>query len=268
MQKKAFKLGIIGYGNMSGAICRGILKSGMLRPEDIIVFDKSELSLKRATTNGLGVAKDNSDIAERAEYLMLAVKPQSAEEVFPDLYGKNNIIISIMAGIEREYIRERTGSSVARAMPNIPVVAGCGVTAIDCNEMALRDREFISNIFHCVGEVVETDEASMHAVTAVSGSGPAYFFMFIDAIARKGIELGLTAEISKKLAVQTALGAAAVAKDSELSLEELTRQVCSPGGTTIEAVRIFEAQGLFELTNKAMQACYDRSKDLSELKLK
>ena len=178
-------------------------------------------------------------------------------------------IISIMAGIKKNAIKNSFGLSavkVARCMPNLPCSIGSGVIGVDMSDFNnnIDDVEFISNVFNCIGTVLSIDESKMDAVTAISGSGPAYVFMFIESLVDAGVKYGLSRNEAKILAVQTLIGSAEMVERDEQPISELIGQVCSKGGTTIEAVKSLEDNNFRKVIEDAVSACVKRSKELSD----
>ena len=171
-----------------------------------------------------------------------------------------------MAGVTIQTLRSVVGekSPVARVMPNTPCRIGKGVCAVCFDKVSQEKRKFITTILSACGNVVETEERLFDAVTSVSGSGPAYVYMFLDGMIKGGINGGLTYETSKKLAVATLVGTALLADGTDESLESLTEKVCSKGGTTIEAVKLFREKGLEEILQEGIEACRKRSEALSK----
>lgn len=268
--KKQFKLGVIGCGFMAQSILKGVILSDFLHEKKIVVSDVSEENLENIEFLGVRTTIDNKYVAENSEFLLFAVKPQNFETVIESLDGfKPEKVISIMAGVKKNTIKNSFGVSVvkvARCMPNLPCSIGSGVLGVDMSdyERNLDDIEFISNIFNCLGTVLSIDESKMDAVTGISGSGPAYVFMFIDSLVDAGVKQGLTKDEAKILAVQTLIGAAEMVERDEQSVPELVKQVCSKGGTTIEAVKVLEENNFRGIINDAVAACVKRSKELSD----
>ncbi len=267
--KKLYKLGVIGCGFMAQAILKGVVDSDLIRAKKVIVSDPSEAALDKAIDLGVFATQDNAFLAENSEYVLLAVKPQNFADVCRELGGVYpEKVISIMAGVKRDKIKEAFGKNVkvARCMPNLPCSIGSGMMGVDMSDFDddQDDLEFISGVLGCLGTVLSTDESKMDAVTAVSGSGPAYVFMFIDALTEAGVGLGLTRDEASLLAVQTVLGSAEMAMHSETPVPELIKRVCSKGGTTIEAVKVLEENDFKGIINKAATACAERSRELSE----
>lgn len=268
--KKQFKLGIIGCGFMAQSILKGVILSDFLTERKIIVSDISHEKLSEVDFLGVQTTTDNVNVVQNSEFLLLAVKPQNFDDVVKSLHGvKPNKVISIMAGVKINKIKNALGASgvkVARCMPNLPCSIGSGALGVDMTDFNdnLDDLEFISNIFNCLGTVLSTDESKMDAITGISGSGPAYVFMFIDSLVDAGIKQGLSKDEAKILAVQTILGSAEMVERDEESIAELIKSVCSKGGTTIEGIKVLEEKSFRTIISDAVEACVNRSKELSE----
>ena len=269
--KKQFKLGIIGCGFMAHAIIKGICDKEFLRPKKIVVSDVDGDKLQGVADEfGINVTKDNRAVAEQSEYLLLAVKPQGFEEVAKQLSGVcPEKVISIMAGVKKATIKNSFGVGlikVARCMPNLPCACACGMMGVDMSDYNRNtdDIEFIYNLFSCLGEVLSTEESKLDAVTGISGSGPAYVFYFIDSLIDAGVKQGLSRDEAKLLAVQTVFGSCLMLSEDERSLPELISSVCSKGGTTIEAIKVFEEKNFRGVIDEAVGACVRRSKELSD----
>ena len=268
--KKRFKRGVIGCGFMARAILKGIVLSDFLSERKILVSDISEEQLDKVNELGVRVTTDNAYVAENCEYLLLAVTPQNFGEAVKSLgQVKPEKIISVIAGLKKNTIKNAFGTAavkVARCMPNLPCSIGGGIIGIDMEEKKKNqdDLEFINGVFNCLGTVLSVDESKMDAVAGVSGSGPAYTFIFIDSLVDAGVKHGLTRAEAKLLAAQTVLGAAEMVLRDEQTVSELIMQVCSKGGATIEAVKVFEEKGFRAIVSDAVEACVGRSKELSE----
>lgn len=269
--KKEYKLGVIGCGFMASAILRGAVLSDFLKAKKIIVSDPDISKIEKMGEElGVTVSDSNKYVAENCEYLLFAVKPQTFPVVAKELEDCcPQKIISIMAGVRREKIKNMLGvgfHKVARCMPNLPCSVGSGMMAVDMSDFNddTADTEFIYNLFNCMGQVLSTDESKLDAVTGISGSGPAYVFLFIDSLVDAGIKQGLTADEAKLLAVQTVIGGAEMVVHSEKPLTELIMNVCSKGGTTIEAIKVFEENNFRGIVSDAVAACVRRSEELSE----
>lgn len=269
--KKQYKLGVIGCGFMASAILRGAVLSDYLKAKKIIVSDTSIEKLENMGQElGITVSDSNRYVAENSEYLLFAIKPQTFPEVAKELEGIcPNKVISIMAGVKKAKIKNSLGVGVikvARCMPNLPCSVGSGMMAVDMSDFNsdTDDIEFISKLFNCMGEVLSTDESKLDAVTGISGSGPAYVFMFIDSLIDAGVKQGLTKDEAKLLAVQTVVGGADMVIHSDKPLNELIMSVCSKGGTTIEAVKVLEENNFRGIISDAVAACVRRSEELSK----
>lgn len=269
--KKHYKLGVIGCGFMAKAILKGVVLSDFLSGRKIIVSDVNESNLDEIYDDlCVNTTKDNREVAENSEYLLFAVKPQSFLEVAQQLDGIcPDKVISIMAGVKKAYIKNSLGVGrikVARCMPNLPCSIGSGMMGVDMSDFNKNpnDTEFITKLFDCLGQVLSVSEDKMDAVTGISGSGPAYVFMFIDSLIDAGVKQGLTRDEAKVLVIQTVIGGAEMVQNSQKPLSELIMNVCSKGGTTIEAVKVFEQNNFRGIISDAVEACVARSKELSE----
>lgn len=259
-------LGVIGFGNMAYAIINGVLTKNVLDAQDICVYDVDEAKRNVAKQKNLCVADSLQELADCSKYLLFSVKPQSFPDVAKSFSLSNQIIISIMAGVKKEKLSKLTRGGVARVMPNTPALVGEAMCAVDCGGLFDDQKSFIIKVLSSIGKVIEVEEKEMDAVTAVSGSGPAYVFRFIKAMADAGEKLGLSPDTARLLATQTVLGAAKLAMNADQPLNDLIQSVCSKGGTTIEAMNVFnEGDALENLVDRAMVACYHRSEELSRL---
>ena len=211
--KKLYKLGVVGCGFMARAILKGVVGSDFIRAKKVVVSDPSDEALDWAIDLGIVGTQNNAFLVENSEYVLLAVKPQNFADVCRELEGVYpDKVISIMAGVTRDKIKSAFGrnAKVARCMPNLPCSIGSGMMGVDMSDFNddQDDLEFINGVLGCLGTVLSTDERKMDAVTAISGSGPAYVFMFIDALTEAGVNLGLTHDEASLLAVQTVMGSA------------------------------------------------------------
>ena len=220
----------------------------------------------------VSVSQDNATAVADADVIILAVKPQVMADAIASIaaivQATGAVSISIAAGVTIATMQERLGSEAAiiRCMPNTPALLGCGASALYANSRASeRQKSYAQTIMGAVGITswLET-EAEIDAITALSGSGPAYFFLFMEAMIEAGIELGLKPDTATAMAKQTALGASRMALESDVDLIELRRRVTSPGGTTERAVKSFEQNGIRTLVQKAMQAASDRAKEMAK----
>ncbi|MCD8206189.1 MAG: pyrroline-5-carboxylate reductase [Clostridia bacterium] len=267
--KKLYRLGVIGCGVMADAVLRGVTLSDFIRAKKVVVSDKDEEKLSSARDLGIEACTDNRFVAENSEYLLIAVKPQNFEEVAEDIAAvRPEKVISIMAGVKKATVRGAlgVGVKVARAMPNLPCTIGSGMIAVDMYDFgrSFDDTEFITKLFDCMGTVMSCPEEKMDAVTGISGSGPAYVFMFIDALIDAGVKQGLKREEARLLAVQTVMGAAEMIQREDAPMSDFVAKVCSKGGTTVEAVKVLEDEGFRSVVNEAVAACVKKAEELSK----
>ncbi|MFM1897549.1 MAG: Pyrroline-5-carboxylate reductase [Pseudomonadota bacterium] len=262
-------IGFIGAGNMAGALIRGLLQQGVpagrIRAADIDATKLEELSRECGIGSG-----DSRSVTRVSRVLVLAVKPQVMQQVCGGLKADlqpGTLVISIAAGITLAHLQRWLGQETAlvRCMPNTPALVGCGASALfAAATVDSRQRTLAQAVLDAVGiSLWLTRESDMDAVTALSGSGPAYFFLLMEAMQVAGRELGLDDDTARRLTLQTALGAARLAANSPLDSAELRRQVTSPGGTTERAIGVFEQGGLRELVSKALGAARQRSEELA-----
>ncbi len=264
-------LGFIGAGNMASAIIGGLLAEGY-PAERIWATDPSAEKLQQMQAEwGINTTADNEEAVSQVEVLVLAVKPQILGQVCRDLQAavaaSRPLVISIAAGIMAESLERWLGSDTAlvRCMPNTPALVQTGASGLYANDnVSDQQQQRAEQILSAVGMAVWVDrEELLDSVTAVSGSGPAYYFMVMEAMIAAGEAQGLDRDTSTRLTLQTALGAARMALASDVDPAELRRRVTSPRGTTEKAVESFEAGGLRELFREAMDACAERSKSLA-----
>lgn len=262
--KYNYKLGIIGAGNMAKAIANGIVDSKLIEVDKIIATDPfADLGI-----NGVVTYKENEKILTECEYILLAVKPQIfsqiAEEIGKKCKAKH--IISIMAGITYNGIKKYfENANVTRVMPNTPCKLKLGMTAIRKNDdIPVDEKEFVKSIFDSIGKTIYLEEELFHAVTAVSGSGPAYVYMFIEGMINSGVAMGMSYEDSKLCVLQTFAGSIGMLENATESISKLIDAVCSKGGTTIQAVDSFKQDNLYEIIDKAMIKCRNRSEELGK----
>lgn len=268
-----YDLGIIGAGNMAEAIARGVIRSALLRPDQIIAADVSP-ARRQVFCDQLGVraVESNADAARYARTVLLSVKPQQMAEALATVGGAmrpDALIVSIAAGTPTEFIErhlgEREKPRVVRAMPNTPMLVGEGMTALAAGANATPDDvRRARKIFESAGAVIEVTESLMNAVTALSGSGPAYFFYLAEHMIAAGEKMGLTREQARTLAARTAAGAAKMLVESSDAPDELRRKVTSPGGTTEAAIRHMDANGIAKVVQDAILAAERRGKELSK----
>ena len=269
---QAAKLAFLGAGNMSGSIIGGLLAKDV-PAENIIATRRSEERLAELKSQfGIITSSDNNDAVAKSDVVILGVKPQMMQdlcnEIREQVQKSKPLIVSVAAGLKSETLERWLGGDVAvvRTMPNTPSLLGCGASGLYANSKVTDiQKELSEKLMQAVGLALWVDEEEqMDAVTAVSGSGPAYFFLAMEALQKAGESVGLSAEVAEKLAIQTALGAARMASESEYDAAELRRRVTSPGGTTEQALNTFNEGGLTELYEKAVKAAANRGKELAE----
>ena len=272
MQQQHHRLGFIGAGNMASSLIAGLIADGV-DPGSIDVSDVNQAALDRLKDrHHINPHQDNLDVAAVADVLILAVKPQLLQtvvgEMAPLLRERRPLIISIAAGVTSDTLARWIGDhpSIIRTMPNTPAMVQCGATGLFAREgVTDQHRSTAESILRAVGLTVWVNqEVALDAVTALSGSGPAYFFLLMEAMEDAGVALGLDRETARLLAQQTALGAGRMAIESEDPPKELRRKVTSPGGTTEQAISCFEGGGFASLVHQAMKAAAIRSKELSQ----
>lgn len=261
------KFGIIGIGVMGQAILSSIVGKCVLHTEEIALYDVLQEKLQPYSLQGYKVCSTPQELIDSTEYVLIAIKPQHFDS-FADsiIANENNVFISIMAGKTLNTIATKISGSnaIARVMPNTPCQIGKGICAVCYKNCSLDNEKFVSTILATCGETIKIDEEYFDAVTSVSGSGPAYVYMFLNGMINGGINGGLSYEQSKKLAINTLIGASMLAKQSTESLSTLVDKVCSKGGTTIEAVNVYREGKLEELIGQGIDACRKRSAELSK----
>ena len=266
------QIGMIGTGNMGSAILRGIVDADYVKPSQLIVFDVSKRRMREISEDipGLKTAMDCRDVAENADLIILAVKPLYMQEVInelrPAIHGK--AVLSIAAGWTVDMLEEAlrgTGASWMRVMPNTPAMVGEGMTALcDDTTFSQEDFEFAKGIFDSLGKTKILPERLFDGVTAISGSSPAYVYMLIEAMADAGVREGIPRNYAYEMAAQSVLGSALMVLSSGTHPAALKDAVCSPGGTTIEAVAALEKNGFRNAVMEAMKACADKSREMSK----
>lgn len=262
------KIGFIGNGNMGGAIIGGILEHKLVQPQDIIVSDINENGLRlSAEKYGVRTSTDNK-AAAAADVLFLAVKPNVVYKVIDeikDTVSSQTLIISIVAGQTIKKLTDAFGKDIklVRVMPNTPALVGEAMSGIVPNQNVNdAEKEIVLNIFNNIGKGELVDEHMMDAVTGISGSSPAYVFMFIEAMADAAVQGGLPRAKAYTFAAQAVLGSAKMVLATGKHPGELKDMVCSPSGTTIDAVAVLENESFRGSVMKAVKACIDKSKSL------
>lgn len=263
-----YKVGFVGLGNMGYAIARGLLKT--LNPIEIAFYDTDDDKCSSISKElDILLCKDNLEIAKNSKYIILAIKPQIYGACISQIKNNLNpesVIISIAPGITIESLKESLGyeTKIVRVMPNTPslVNEGMSVLSFSDDEFTLEERSDVEDIFKSCGQIETIDEQYMDAIVPISGSSPAYIYMMIEALADGGVNLGLPRKLSYKLAAQTVLGSAKMVLETGSHPAELKDAVCSPGGTTIAAVRSLEKTGFRSSIIEAMSEAYDKTQKL------
>lgn len=265
------RLAFIGGGNMAEALLRGILAADRIRPEEILATDVREERLAYLkNTYRIAISSDNASAASQAETVLLAVKPQNMDRALAELkgtVGEAQLLVSIAAGIATTTIAAHFPHPVrvVRVMPNTPALVLEGVSALARGRHATsQDMETTRQLFEAVGKVVVVDESLMDAVTGLSGSGPAYVFLIIDALADAGVKVGLSRDVAVALAAQTVRGSARLVLETGKHPGELKDMVTSPGGTTIAGLHALEQGAVRAALINAVEAATRRSQELGK----
>lgn len=263
------KVGFIGCGNMAKAMISGIIKSGQCKASDITAFDVYAAGLQAAAKDlGINAAQDNKHVARSADIIVLAVKPQFYENVITDIKDtvtEKSIIVTIAPGQTLKQLEQWFGKTVktVRTMPNTPAMVSEGMTAVCCNKAVTEDElKTVRSLLNSFGKSEVVAEYMMDAVVAVSGSSPAYVFMLIEAMADAAVMGGMPRPAAYTFAAQAVLGSAKMVLETGKHPGELKDMVCSPAGTTIEAVRVLENAGFRSAVIEAMDACIERSRNM------
>ena len=267
----ATTIGFIGYGNMAQAIAKGVVNAGFVKSSDIFITDVDP-GKKQLAEEEMGFISTYSaeQIACEADVLILAVKPHQYKEVIHDFKGKmckNTIVVSIAAGLTINTLESYFDEPVklVRTMPNTPAMVGVGMTAIMPNlHMEVSDIELIETIFSSFGKAEIVEESLIEAVIVTSGSSPAYVYMMIEAMIQGGMNEGMTRSMATRFASQAVSGAAKMVLETKIAPNDLRGAVCSPNGTTIEAVNYLRDNHFEEIVKSAMKACANRSREMSK----
>lgn len=289
MAPRLMKLGFIGSGKMATALVHGVLKSGVCQPADIIVSDAiPSAAQKLAAATGVQLAGSNTEVLQNSDAVVLAVKPQDALAALSELpsngqadprpsmkwagksddsAGSGKLLLSIVAGLTIPKLEAAGGSRfrVIRAMPNTPalVLQGASGFALGSNATE-QDAEIARRVFESVGVAVQVKEELLDAVTGLSGSGPAYVYMIVEALADGGVLMGLPRDLALQLAAQTVMGSASMVLQTGAHPASLRDQVTSPGGTTIAGIEQLEAKGLRSALIAAVRAAAERARQLGK----
>ena len=267
MENQGHKLSFIGAGKMTTAICHGLLSKHVYKPDEIVASDISDAARKNLTQiTGIACTNDNNEVIRFSNTVVLAVKPQIAGEVLTPLKNlfQDRLLISIAAGLSLARLSAWTGSErIIRVMPNTPVRVCQGASVYACSPVVTAaDKHLVRTIFESVGIAMEMAEDKLDAVTALSGSGPAYVFEFIQALLDGADKVGLDARASLDLILQTISGATAMVRENLGSPEELRDAVTSPGGTTQAGLNVLKIDNFRALIANAVGAATQRSIEL------
>lgn len=260
--KEEFKvtLAVIGTGNMGQALVTGFMRKGILKPNEIRLFDIDENKAEAfARKTGCELAESAVEAADKADFVLVAVKPQVFDRTMESLshkLGLSTVVISIAAAVSVSRIQSflRKNAPVVRVMPNTPALAGAGVSAICFENVGEKQQEQIINMFKTCGMVIPCDEQTLDAIGSVSGTGPAYVMLFIEALADSAVKLGIARNVAYEIAAMTVYGSGKLVIETGLHPAILKDQVCSPGGTTIEGVMSLEKSGFRAAVNDAVDA--------------
>ncbi len=261
------KIGFLGAGAMGGAILTGAIESGTVKAEDVYVSDFSDAIKAKYKDMGCNIVSDNRELAEKSDIVVAAVKPQYAEPALSEL-GKNfdgKAMISIMAGLNTSTIREMTGADfrLLRTMPNTPALVKCGAFALDAGtDLTAEEKEFAEKMFKAIGVVEWMPEDLIDTACGLSGAGPAYIYLVIEALADGGVAKGLPRATAMNLAAQTVKGAAMMVLETGQHPDALKDIVCSPGGNTIIGVKTLEEHGVRGAFIDAVVNATERAKEL------
>lgn len=263
-------IGFIGLGNMATAIIGGMLQKGIVDATEIIGADKFEVAVEKVKTQfNITATTDNKEVVAKADVLFLAVKPAFFPEVIGEIKGlikKDTLIISIAAGKTIDYIETQFGSSdlkIVRCMPNVAALVQEACTGVCANKNVTEEElNKALELIRAFGRASVVPEHLMDVVVGVSGSSPAYVFMFIEAMADAAVAAGMPRAQSYEFAAQAVLGSAKLLLETGKHPGELKDMVCSPGGTTIQAVKVLEEKGMRAAVMDAMDACIEKSKNL------
>lgn len=264
-------IGFIGCGNMAKAIMGGLIKSKLILPENILASAKTKDTLEKIEKEySIKTTLDNKEVARKVDYLILAVKPYMYDIVLKEIkkeVRKETIVITIAAGISMDYMKRNLGEDilVVKTMPNTPAMVGEGITALVLDKgINGNQKDEIINIFNSFGKTEILEESLMDGFSALCGSSPAYVYMMIEAMADGGVMQGIPRKQAYKMAAQAVLGAAKMVLETGIHPGELKDNVCSPKGTTIEAVAKLEEMGFKSSIIEAIRVCTEKSKKISE----
>jgi pyrroline-5-carboxylate reductase len=267
----AMKISFVGGGAMGEAMLSAVLNKGLATPRDVCVSDiKAERRQYLEQKYGVAATESNKEAVGRGDIIVLAIKPQNLADIMADIKGSfkpGQLVISIIAGARIDTLRQGLDhKAMVRVMPNTPAQIGEGMSVWSATpKVTEAQKKQAGVILGSMGkEIYVDDEKYLDMVTAVSGSGPAYFFLFVEALVEAAVQIGLSRDVAEQLALQTFVGSAQLLKKSDKSPAELRKQVTSPGGTTSAAIAQFEKGGFPKLVLEAVTAAYNRAKELGK----
>ncbi len=267
---KDYRIGFVGAGNMSRALIAGLLDSGVISAAQLIAADPFPAALAPLAALGVQTSTDATEVARDTDFVFLGIKPQVSGQVLPGLAAQlsdGQTLVSMMAGVQTGHIEAQLGKEVPviRVMPQTLVRLRMGACALCPGRFATASHlAAVRQLFELVGSAVEVSEGQMDAVTGLSGSGPAYVYTIIDALADGGVRAGLPRDIALQLAAQTVAGAAQMVLQTDVHPAVLKEQVTSPGGTTIAGLHVLEQSGLRGALMSAVLAASERSRELGQ----
>ncbi|MCM8772517.1 MAG: pyrroline-5-carboxylate reductase [Candidatus Omnitrophica bacterium] len=260
------KLGIIGYGNIGSAIIDGILEKKVLKKKDILIFDIDKNKTKNLK---LKIEKNNCDLVKNSNIIILAVKPKDAKNVIDEIknsLSNKKLLISVMAGISIKKLEEFLDKKIPiiRVMPNINVKVKAGIIIYCSNKEGKKYEKIFKRIFSPIGIIMKMPENKFDTITAISGSGPGFLFYIAELMEKIGIEKGIPAKNSRELISYLFYGTGKMLFETKMKPEDLKRMVCSPGGTTLAGLNVFEEEKFPDILKKVINMAEKRSKELSQ----
>ena len=263
-----YKFGIIGVGKMGGSILSGILKSGIYNEKEILLFDTNQEIIDFWTNKGIAFSSNEKELFSNVEMALIAIKPQMFSFLKKYSYEDlNMVIISIAAGKTIKDLQDIFGNQkFIRVMPNTPALIGLGASAISRTDN-IDDVTFetVKTIFSSIGIVEEIEDGKMNEIIPVNGSMPAYLYYFAKAFIENAVEEGIDYDVAKKLASYAIIGSAKMILETDKSIEELIKDVCSPKGATLEGLKVFDDNKVNDIIKKASKACIQRAYELSKI---
>ena len=264
----SYQLGFIGAGKLAGSVIRGLMRAKFCPPGEIIASEPNPQTRDALSKEiGVAVTADNAEVAEKAEIIFVGVKPPMVLPVLTELKNElqNKLVISLAGGVRISSMEKIENVRFMRALTNTPSAICRAATGISRGSRSTKDDvDLAKKVFGSIGVVVEINEEQIDAVTALSGSGPAFIYTVIEALAAGGTKMGLAADVALELAAQTALGAAEIMLQSKISPEELVKMVVTPGGTTAAGLTVMEKLGTNESLIAAVEAATKRGQEMAE----